>query len=86
MANKGPKVEIIARITMPDGQAIEGSAIDDGQIPFPKDFDNGTCEGFLRDFDALERSIVSARDKAVSSLVENYMGKVSKKKRKNQPQ
>ena len=79
MAKKSPKVEITARITMPDGQVIEGIALGSGDIPLPENFDNSTREGFLRDFDALESSIISARDKATSSLAENYLKEVSKK-------
>ena len=84
MAKKDrPKIEITARITMPDGQVIEGVALGNGNIPYPKDFDNSTYEGFLRDFDALEKSIISARDKATTNLAENYMKEVSKKNRKS---
>ena len=64
---------------MPDGQVIEGIALGSGDIPLPENFDNSTREGFLRDFDALESSIISARDKATSSLAENYLKEVSKK-------
>ena len=78
MAKKSPKVEITARITMLDGQVIEGIALGNGDIPLPEDFDNSTREGFLRDFDALESSIISARDKATSSLAENYLKEASK--------
>ncbi len=84
MAKKSPKVEITARITMPDGQVIESVASGDGNIPLPKDFDNSTREGFLRDFDALESSIISARDKATSGLAENYLKEASKKNRKSE--
>ena len=82
MEKKSPKVEITARITMPDGQVIESVALSNGAIPLPEDFDNSTREGFLRDFDALESSIISARDKATSGLAENYFNEVSKKNRK----
>ena len=82
MAKKSPKVEITARITMPDGSVIESVACGDGTIPLPEDFDNSTREGFLRDFDALESSLVSARDKAVEGLAESYMMEASKKNRK----
>ena len=83
MAKNKPKVEIMARITMPDGRVIESVALGDGDIPLPEDFDNSTREGFLRDFDALESNILSARDKATSNLAENYLKEVSKKKHKN---
>ncbi|MCR4908345.1 MAG: hypothetical protein K5985_05885 [Lachnospiraceae bacterium] len=85
MEKKSPKVEITARITMPDGRVIEGVASGDGTIPLPEDFDNSTRDGFLRDFDALENSLVSARDKAVKALAENYMEEVSKKNRSTEP-
>ena len=84
MAKKSPKVEITARITMPDGRVIEGAASGDSTIPLPEDFDNSTRAGFLRDFDALESSLVSARDKAVENLAESYMKEVSKKNRKTE--
>ena len=84
MAKKSPKVEITARITMPDGQVIESVASGDGNIPLPKDFDNSTREGFLRDFDALESSIISARDKATSEIgskkIANLINETLKKK------
>lgn len=82
MAKTSPKVEITARITLSDGQVIESVASGDGNIPLPEDFDNSTREDFLRDFDALESSIISARDKATSGLAENYL-KASKKNRKS---
>lgn len=84
MAKKSPKVEITARITMPDGRVIEEVASGDGTIPLPEDFDNSTRAGFLRDFDALESSLMSARDKTVESLAESYMKEVSKKNRKSE--
>ena len=84
MTKKNPKVEITARITMPDGRVIESVASGDGTIPLPEDFDNSTRSGFLRDFDALEKSLVSARDKAVERLAENYMKEVSKKNHKTE--
>lgn len=70
---------------MPDGRVIEGVASGDGTIPLPEDFDNSTRAGFLRDFDSLESSLVSARDKAVKALAENYMEEVSKKNRNAEP-
>ena len=61
--NNKPIVEFSARITLPDGQVIEKTVSTTGDFPSPEDFDLSTREGFLADFDALEKAVLEARNK-----------------------
>lgn len=73
------KVETIVRITKPDGSVIEVSGESDPIIPAPEDFDLETKAGFLRDFDSLERGIITARKEAEEKLATKFLADASKK-------
>lgn len=73
------KVETIVRITKPDGSVIEASGESHPVIPAPEDFDLETKAGFLRDFDSLERGIITARKEAEEKLAAGFLADASKK-------
>lgn len=78
------KVETIVRITRPDGSVIEASGESRPEIPTPEDFDLETMDGFLRDFDSLERGIITARKEAEEKLAAEFLADASKKPRSRQ--
>lgn len=73
------KVETIVRITKPDGSVIEVSGESGQVVPTPEDFDLETREGFLRDFDSLEKGIITARKEAEGKLAAEFLADASKK-------
>lgn len=77
--SKKAKVEFVARITDADGQVVEKVVSASGGFPSSDDFDLSTKEGFLADFDALEKAVLEARNKAASEISEEYLGLISKK-------
>ena len=89
MANKKNKVSasenmdlvFIARAIGKDGTVIEKEIRLDDALPNVADFDLSTMEGFRRDFDQLERSILDARKQITEGLTEEYMEEASKKNR-----
>lgn len=78
--NNKPVVEFSARITMPDGRIIEKTVSTEGDFPSPEDFDLSTREGFLADFDALERAVLEARNKIGEEISNEFLKDSSKKK------
>ena len=85
--NKGSASEkmdlvITARVIGKDGTVIEKEIRLDDAIPNVADFDLETMDGFRRDFDQLERSILNARQQLSAGLTEEYMERASKKNRK----
>jgi len=73
------KVETVVRIIKPDGSVIEASGESHSMIPAPEDFDLETRAGFLRDFDSLERGIITARKEAEGKLAAGFLADASKK-------
>lgn len=73
-------LEIIARIKGKDGTVIEKKVCLDQVLPSVFDFDLSTKEGFLRDFDTLEKAVLTARNQVAADLTEGYMEAASKKK------
>lgn len=78
-SNIQPVVEFSARITMPDGQIIEKTVSSTGNFPSPEDFDLSTKDGFLADFDALEKAVLEARNKIGEEISSEFLGHASKK-------
>ena len=76
---------ITARVIGKDGTVIEKEIRLDDAIPNVADFDLETMDGFRRDFDQLERSILDARQQLSEELTEEYMEKASKKNRIMKP-
>lgn len=79
--NQKPVIEYIARITMPDGEVVEKSASTVGDFPSPEEFDLSTREGFLADFDLLEKAVLETSRKLNRKLSEEFLDSSSKKKR-----
>lgn len=77
--NNKPIVQFSARITLPDGQVIEKTVSTTGDFPSPEDFDLSTREGFLADFDALEKAILEARNKIGEEISGEFLNDSSKK-------
>lgn len=75
----GTKLELFAKITMPDGTVIERSVNADGAIPAPDDFDVSSKDEFLKSFDVLEKAVLDARGKIGEDITEAYLEEVSKK-------
>lgn len=81
MANKGKKASssenmdlvFIARAIGKDGTVIEKEIRLDDALPNVADFDLSTMEGFRRDFDQLERSILDTRKQLSEGLTEEYI-------------
>lgn len=63
----------IARAIGKDGTVIEKEIRLDDALPNVADFDLSTMEGFRRDFDQLERSILDARKQLSEGLTEEYI-------------
>ena len=80
--NEMMDLEITAKITASDGTVIEKKVRLADAIPGFDDFDFKTKEGFLRDFDKLERAIIAARDEVSRGIAEEYGEHLSKKNRK----
>ena len=78
--NQKPVIEYIARITMPDGEVVEKSASTVGDFPSPEEFDLSTREGFLADFDLLEKAVLETSRKLNRKLSEEFLDSSSKKK------
>ena len=77
--NEMMDLEITAKITAKDGTVIEKKVRLADAIPGFDDFDFSTREGFLRDFDTLERAILKARDEVSEGITEAYGEHLSKK-------
>lgn len=76
-------LEITAKITAKDGTVIEKKIRLADAIPGFDDFDFSTREGFLHDFDTLERAIIKARNEVSEGLTEAYGEQLSKKNGKS---
>ena len=57
-----------------------------GVPPDVRDFDLSTKEGFLRDFDQVERSMLSARGQLTEDITKEYLDTASKKNRSQKKQ
>lgn len=76
------KMEFIARITDSDGQVIERVVTAADGIPSSDEFDLSTREGFLSDFDSLEKVTLEARNKIGEEIIDEYLELISKKNKK----
>ena len=73
------KVEFIARITDADGRILEKTVSASEGFKSSDDFDLSTREGFLDDFDALEKAVLEVRNKAAEEISSEFLELVSKK-------
>lgn len=78
--NERLDIEIVARIKGADGTFVEKTVRLDKVLPCLEDFDLNTKEGFLRDFDVLEKAVIQARDEMAEGLAEGYVAGAAKKK------
>lgn len=82
--DKKPVIEYIAKITLSNGETIEKSVSTAGDFPSPEDFDLSTRDGFLEDFDCLEKTILETSRKLNREISEEFLGASSKKNGKPQ--
>ena len=80
--DKKPVVEYTAKITLPNGEAIEKTVSTVGTFPSLEDFDLSTRDGFLKDFDLLEKTVLETSRKLNGELSREYLDVSSKKNRK----
>ena len=73
------KVRFTAEIIDDNGNVIGNRVSEAGGIPWPDDFDLSTKEGFLRDFDKLEKAVLKARNQIGKDIVEETLDNTSKK-------
>ncbi len=62
------KVRFTAEMIDDNGNIIGNRVSEAGGIPCPEDFDLSTKEGFLRDFDKLEKAVLKARNEIGKDL------------------
>lgn len=74
----GAKLELVARITLPDGRVIEKTVEADGGIPSPEEFDITDRGRFLATFDRYEQSVMAARDRLAKSIGETVSEEIKK--------
>lgn len=79
---KKPVVTYTAKITLPSGEIIEKEVSSIGDFPSLEDFDLSTREGFLEDFDQLEKNILKTGRELNSELSKAFLEASSKKKQK----
>ena len=80
-ADESMDLVIAARIEGKDGTVIEKEIRLSDALPNVKDFDLSTKEGFLRDFDQLEKSMLAARNRVTEGIAKEYLDVASKKNR-----
>lgn len=73
------KVKFTAEIIDDNGNVVGKRTSEEGGIPSLEDFDLSTKEGFLRDFDALEKAVMAARNQIGEEITEEALGSASKK-------
>jgi hypothetical protein len=71
------RIEMVARVTLPDGRVIETTAQAAEGAPDVSEFDLRTEKGFRRDFGALEKGLVEAGREAERKAAELYMEAVA---------
>ena len=77
-----PVVEYTARITLPNGEVVEKTVSTVGDFPSLEEFDLSTREGFLRDFDGLEKAVLETSRKLNEEISHEFLSESSKKNRK----
>lgn len=74
------RVKMTAEIIDDDGTVIGRRTSEAEGIPAAETFDLSTREGFLRDFDALERAVLQARNEIGEEIAEEILEAASKKR------
>ncbi len=75
------KVKYTAEIVDDSGKVIGIRTSEAGGIPSLDSFDLSTREGFLRDFDAMEKAILKARTQLDEDVAEEILSSTAKKSR-----
>lgn len=70
-----------SKITLPNGEVIEKSVSTVGDFPSLEDFDLSTKEGFLADFDRLEKAVLETSRKLNGEISREFLDASSKKNR-----
>ena len=82
----GAKLELVARVTLPDGRVVEKTVEADGGIPAPEEIDISDRDRFLATYDRFERSVIDARDRLSKSIGETMSEELKKRRiRRNSP-
>jgi len=76
---KKMKIRFTAEIIDDDENIIEKRTGEEDGIPSLENIDISTKEGFLRDFDIIEKAILNARNKAGKDITDGIYEAVSKK-------
>ncbi len=75
------KVKYTAEIVDDSGKVIGTRTSEASGIPSLESFDLSTREGFLRDFDAMEKAILKARTQLDEDVAEEILSSTAKKSR-----
>lgn len=73
------KVKFTAEIIDDNGNVIGKRTSEEEGIPSMEDFDLSTREGFLRDFDLLEKTVLRARNQIGADIADELLGGSLKK-------
>lgn len=79
--NKTTKIRFTAEVESPDGGFTRTVEVSSDEIPALKDFDLSTKEGFLRDFDKLEKAVLNGRNQIGKEVAEGFLDEAGKKNR-----
>ena len=84
--SKSTKIRFTAEIESPDGSIVQRTVeVDSKDLPSAKDFDLSTKEGFLNDFDKLEKAVLEGRNKIGEEIANAYLEESSKKNHSKNP-
>ncbi len=73
------KVKFTAEIIDDDGNVVGKRTSEEGGIPSMETFDISTREGFLRDFDLLEKAVLKARNQIGADAADEILKGTLKK-------
>lgn len=73
------KVKFTAKIIDANGNVVGKRISEEDGIPFMEKFDLSTKEGFLRDFDLLEKAVLKARNQAGEDIIDEILDGTLKK-------
>lgn len=74
------KVKFTVEIIDDDGNVVGERTSEEGGIPSMETFDLSTKEGFLRDFDLLEKAVLKARNQIGSEAADEILKGALKKR------
>lgn len=80
------KVKFTAEIIDDDGNVVGKRISEEGGIPSMETFDISTREGFLRDFDLLEKAVLKARNQIGADATDEILKGALKKQRIPEPE